>query len=93
MPHVLTVLSAVGPAAMLWVGGGIVIHGLHELGWHGPSDIAHAAQHAVEHATGGLGAILGWFTNAAISAVAGLALGATIAFVIHKVFKLGHADH
>ena len=93
MPHVLTVLSVVGTAAMLWVGGGIVIHGLHELGWHGPSDIAHGVQHGVEHATGVLGGALGWFANALVSALAGLALGAAIAFVLHKVPKLGNAHH
>jgi predicted DNA repair protein MutK len=70
-----------------------VIHGLHELGWHAPSDMAHAVEHAVAHATGPLGSALGWLTNAALSALAGLALGAAIAFVLHKVFKLGHADH
>ena len=92
MPRVLTVLSVVGTAAMLWVGGGIVIHGLEELGWHAPGEIAHAIELAVEHATGALGAALGWLTYAAISAVAGLALGAAIAFLVHKVLKLGPAN-
>jgi hypothetical protein len=78
---------------MLWVGGGIVIHGLHELGWHAPSDIVHAAQHGVEHATGALGAALAWLTGAAMSALAGLALGAAIAFGLHKVLKLGDSAH
>ena len=53
MPKVLTVLSVVGTAAMLWVGGGIVIHGLHELGWHVPGDAVHAVEGAVAGATGG----------------------------------------
>lgn len=93
MPYVLTILSVVGTAAMLWVGGGIVIHGLHELGLHGPSDVAHGAESAVALATGALGPLLGWLTNAVMSAIVGLVLGAAIAFVLHKVFKLGHADH
>lgn len=93
MPHVLTILSIVGTAAMLWVGGGIVIHGLHELGWHAPQDIVHAIEVAVEQATGGLGATLGWLTNAVLSAVAGLALGSVIAFVLHKVLKVGAEPH
>ncbi|GJL52765.1 MAG: hypothetical protein NPIRA01_39920 [Nitrospirales bacterium] len=33
MPTVLKVISIVGTAAMLWVGGSIVVHGLHEVGW------------------------------------------------------------
>ena len=93
MPRVLTVLSVVGTAAMLWVGGGIIIHGAHELGWHWPSDFAHGIQHGVEHATGALGPALGWLGNAALSALVGLALGAAIAFLLHKVLKVGHADH
>ena len=29
MPHLMHGLSIVGTAAMLWVGGGIIVHGLH----------------------------------------------------------------
>jgi predicted DNA repair protein MutK len=93
MPYVLTVLSVVGTAAMLWVGGGIVIHGLHELGWHGPGDLLHAAQHAVAHAAGPLGGALGWLAGAALSALVGLVLGGIIAFVLHKVLRLGAPHH
>ncbi len=88
MPRLLALLSVVGTAAMLWVGGQIVIHGLHELGVHGPSDLVHAVQHLVEEATGALAGVLGWFTNAALSGVAGLVLGAVVAVVIHGVLKL-----
>ena len=87
MPRVLAVLSVVGTAAMLWVGGQIVIHGLHELGLHGPADVVHAVEHAVHTATGMLGGLLGWLTNAALSGIAGLVLGTVIALVLHKVLK------
>ena len=90
MPKLLTVLSVVGTVAMLWVGGGIILHGLHEVGIHAPSDLAHGVQHVVEAATGSLGGVLGWVTYAALSALGGLLLGAVIAFVLHKVLKLGH---
>lgn len=89
MPRLLVVLSVVGTIAMLWVGGGIILHGLEELGWHLPAEIGHGAQHAVEAATGGLSGVLGWATYAAYSGVIGLVLGAIIAFVVHKVFKIG----
>ncbi|HOB12980.1 MAG TPA: DUF808 domain-containing protein [Novosphingobium sp.] len=88
MPWLMNVLSVVGTAAMLWVGGQIVIHGLHELGVHGPSDLVHAAQHAVEQVTGPLGGVLGWFTGAGLSGVAGIVLGAVIAVAVHGVLKL-----
>ena len=85
MPRVMAVLSAVGTLAMLWVGGQIVIHGAHELGLHGPSDLIHGIGHAVEEATGALGGVLGWLTNAGLSGVAGLVLGGIIALALHKV--------
>ncbi len=88
MPLLLTLLSSVGTLAMLWVGGGIILHGAHELGLHGPSDMAHAAQQAVEQATGALSGILGWLTYAVLSAIAGLVLGALTAMVVHTVQKI-----
>lgn len=88
MPVLLALLSSVGTLAMLWVGGGILLHGAHELGLHAPSDVAHAVQHAVEHATGALGGVLGWLTYAALSAVTGLVLGAITAVALHSGQKL-----
>ncbi len=88
MPRLLAVLSVVGTLAMLWVGGGIILHGLHETGVHGPYEAAHAVQLWVEHATGALGGALGWLTYAVLSALVGLVLGAVVAFVLHAVLKL-----
>lgn len=87
MPRLLAALSVIGTAAMLWVGGQIVIHGAHELGLHAPSDLVHAMEHAVHEATGALGGLLGWLTNATLSGIAGLVLGVIIAVVLHKVLK------
>ncbi len=89
MPKLLVLLSVVGTVAMLWVGGGIILHGLEELGLAAPADIAHDIQHGVEVSTGVLGGILGWVTYAAISAAVGLVLGAAIAFLLHKVLGIG----
>lgn len=87
MPVLLALLATVGTAAMLWVGGGIILHGLEELGVHGPAGLAHAAQHAVEVATGPVGGVLGWFTYAVASAIVGLVLGSIVAVVVHLVAK------
>ena len=89
MPWLLAVLSTVGTVAMLWVGGGIILHGLEELGVHGPADVVHAIQHGVEQASGALAAVTGWLAYAAVSAVVGLILGAITAFVLHKVLRVG----
>ncbi|WFL76809.1 DUF808 domain-containing protein [Altererythrobacter arenosus] len=93
MPRLLVALSFIGTIAMLWVGGGIILHGLEELGLHAPAELAHGLQHAVEEATGALSGILGWLTYAGLSAIFGLVLGAIIVFVLHHVFKFDpHAE-
>lgn len=85
MPIFLKLLAVVGTAAMLWVGGGILVHGLEEYGLdalgHGIHDIAAAAGHAVT----GAGAAIEWFVTAALSGLVGLAVGALIIPLVHKV--------
>lgn len=92
MPRLLTVLSVVGTAAMLWVGGGIVLHALEELGVHGPAEWVHGIEHGVAATTGSLGGALGWVVQAVLSGLAGLALGAVIVVLLHKVLRIGHKD-
>ena len=94
MPVVLTLLGSVGTAAMLWVGGGILLHGAEELGLHAPAGLAHALQHAVEAATGSVGDILGWLSYAAMSALVGVVAGAIVAGAVHMVHMArGKAAH
>lgn len=93
VPKLLTALSVIGTIAMLWVGGGIIIHGTHEIGFDLFYDIAHGAEYWVKGATGALSGVMGWITFAAISALIGLVLGALIAFLLHNVLKVGNADH
>jgi uncharacterized protein len=47
MPRLLRALSVVGIAAMLWVGGHILLVGLDELGLHWLYDAVHHAEEAV----------------------------------------------
>jgi len=89
VPKLLTFLSIVGTIAMLWVGGGIIVHGTHEVGFHAIYDIVHGAEYAVAGMTGALGGVLGWVTYAALSALVALVLGGAIAFVLHKVLGVG----
>jgi predicted DNA repair protein MutK len=78
MPVVLSVISVVGTAAMLWVGGHIELVGTDELGWHGPYGFVHHLQESVHHAVPGAGAALGWLVNTALSAVVGLLVGSVL---------------
>ena len=70
MPKLLAALSTIGTAAMLWVGGQIIIHGF---GVH-PAEFVGLHEGA-----------LAWFVDAALCGVFGLALGAIIVWVHHKV--------
>ena len=90
MPKLLVALSVIGTVAMLWVGGGILLHGTNELGFHGLYDATHGLENAVKTTFGAVGGFLGWLTFAALSALLALVVGGIIAFVLHKVFKLGH---
>lgn len=87
MPVLLALLATVGTLAMLWVGGGIILHGSEVLGFAAPAHLAHAAQHAVEQSTGALGGVLGWLTYAVSSALVGLVLGAIVAMLVHVIAK------
>ncbi|WP_306222596.1 DUF808 domain-containing protein [Bosea beijingensis] len=76
MPHFLNLLGVVGTAAMLWVGGGIIIHGLEEYGLkglgHGVQDLAAAAGRALPAALAGAGE---WLAGAGLAAVFGVIVG------------------
>ncbi len=75
MPGLMTAISTVGTAAMLWVGGSIVLHGLpqFDLGalTHWVEHLAQTAGHAVPAAS----AFVEWIVSAALSGVFGLGLG------------------
>ncbi|MFN3988967.1 MAG: DUF808 domain-containing protein [Erythrobacter sp.] len=89
VPHLLTALSLIGTVAMLWVGGGIIVHGTHEVGFHAIHDFVHGAEHAVAGASGAAGGVLGWLTYAGLSALLGMVLGSIIAVILHKVLGAG----
>ena len=85
MPKLLAVLSTVGVAAMLWVGGHILLVGTDNLGWHGPYELVHAAEEAVIHAVPAISGVLAWLANTLASALIGLAVGALVVLVMHLV--------
>ncbi|WP_091742818.1 DUF808 domain-containing protein [Phenylobacterium immobile] len=81
MPTVLSLLAQVGTAAMLWVGGGILVHGLHEFNVHGVPEISDAIGHAVA----GGGPVAVWIAQALFAALVGLAVGGLIVLVHHRL--------
>lgn len=93
MPILLSVLSTVGIAAMLWVGGHILLVGLDDLGWHWLYDQVHHLEETVHDAVSTLGGLLGWLTNTVASAVVGLVVGAVAVLVMHVVPRRGGRGH
>ncbi|MFK7745640.1 MAG: DUF808 domain-containing protein [Roseobacter sp.] len=86
MPGVLKTLTIVGTAAMLWVGGSIIVHGLYELGLKFPEYIIHDVSHFIGHAfPDSLQGFGTWFAKAAMDGVLGLALGFALIPVGEKV--------
>jgi predicted DNA repair protein MutK len=84
MPKLLAWLSVIGTAAMLWVGGHILLAGADELGWHWPYGLVHDLEHAVEDVAG-IGGVLAWLVNTLASALVGLVVGVVIATVVSRL--------
>jgi hypothetical protein len=76
MPTFLAVLSTIGTAAMIWVGGGIILHGIEKYGPPVVGRTVHAATEAAAHALPSVAGIVEWSVEAAISGVLGLLVGA-----------------
>lgn len=75
MPGLLALLAIVGTAAMIWVGGGIIVHGLEEFGLHEPGHTIHVLAEKAEQALPSLGGFVPWLVSATGSGIFGLVLG------------------
>ena len=95
MPKLLTALTIIGTAAMLWVGGAIIIHGLDVLGLPWLYDTIH---HIAEDITHGLETGRGfveWMIVALGDGIFGLALGLLLIPVVTRVLSplMGKTTH
>ncbi|MBB3163382.1 DUF808 domain-containing protein [Rhizobium laguerreae] len=75
MPYFLKVLGIVGTAAMIWVGGGIIVHGLESYGIGGLAHLIHDAGEATAHAIPALASVLSWIVEAAGAGIVGIVAG------------------
>ena len=75
MPYFLKALAVVGTAAMLWVGGGIILHGLEEFGIKEPTHLVHGAAAWAAGTVPSLAAAAEWIVTAALSGILGLMIG------------------
>lgn len=85
MPVLMSLLSAVGTAAMIWVGGGIIVHGLEGFGVSQPGSIIHHWAEAAAHAVPGLSGVVAWAVQSAGYGIAGLAIGSALIPVVGYV--------
>ena len=76
MPVFMQILSVIGTAAMTWVGGSIIVHGLYQFGFTGPEHLVEAAAHWAEHLVPAIAAFAGWLATALVDFVFGIILGA-----------------
>ena len=88
MPSFLTTLSFVGTLAMLWVGGGILIHAAEHYNCHMPEELMHAVQYTVA-GDYPLSGVVQWLGGAAFAGVVGLISGACIVPIV-SIFHRGH---
>ncbi|MCQ4121057.1 DUF808 domain-containing protein [Rhodococcus tibetensis] len=88
MPKVMAVLTVVGIAAMLWVGGHILIVNIGEAGFHWPADRLHDLEHWFgDLVQGGFDGVLSWTAGTVVSALVGLVVGAIVVLIVHLIPK------
>ncbi|MEC9405390.1 MAG: DUF808 domain-containing protein [Pseudomonadota bacterium] len=85
MPGFMKLLMTVGTAAMLWVGGSIVLHGMDVLGFGQIYGIIHDIAHNVAHSVQVAQGFLTWVVTASLDGLFGLALGMLLIPVTSKV--------
>lgn len=86
VPKLLTALSAIGTAAMLWVGGGILVHGLEEMHvLEGVPNAIHDLSHTAGALAGPLSGLAEWLVTAIGGAVVGLLIGGLIVLLVRQI--------
>jgi uncharacterized protein len=88
MPVLMKALGIIGTAAMLWVGGGILVHGLEVFHLTPVPHLIHDGAEAAGHASPVAGGVVAWILNALGAAVVGLVIGA---FVIGILLAINRA--
>ena len=88
MPIVMRWLSIIGTAAMIWVGGGILVHGLETFGVHAPAEAIHHLADTAGHAAPVASGAVSWLVTALCSGLVGMLIGGAIVPLVHVVAKL-----
>ncbi len=87
MPVFLSVLSVIGTAAMIWVGGGIILHGFEEYGLKTVPHAIHVMESRAVSLVGPTGGLTAWAVSAFFSGIIGLIAGALLIPVVSLFHK------
>ncbi len=90
MPVVMSALSIIGTAAMIWVGGQIIIHGLTVFGVAGPEHLIHDIAVAAGEAVPAVSGLVEWLVGAIGAGIVGMILGSIIAFALKALPGKAH---
>jgi predicted DNA repair protein MutK len=91
MPGVMTAISTIGTAAMLWVGGSIVLHGLEAFGFGAVSHLIEGVAERAAHIAGAGEGAIRWIVTAALDGVFGLGLGTVLVLLVNRLVAPGLA--
>jgi len=93
--YLLKALGVLGTAAMIWVGGGIVLHGLEAYGLGGLAHAIHDAAAFAARLLPAAGPVVGWLVEAAGAGLFGIAVGLvaipTMAYCVSPLWRLARS--
>ncbi|WP_340317182.1 DUF808 domain-containing protein [Rhizorhabdus argentea] len=93
MPIIMRWLSIIGTGAMVWVGGGIIVHGLEIFGLHAPATMIHHLADSAAHAAPFAPGFMRWVITAFLSGLVGLLVGGAIVALMHLIAGLNGKTH
>ena len=85
MPTLMTIISVIGTAAMLWVGGNIIVHGVEVLGWHAPYGTIKGVATSVSESIGAAKGFVKWAVTATLDGILGLILGLILIPIVTRL--------
>ncbi|MDQ3074389.1 MAG: DUF808 domain-containing protein [Pseudomonadota bacterium] len=84
VPGLLKSLASLGTAAMLWVGGGILLHGIGDIGFERFPHAVEEGAHLIAASLGPIAAIVEWIANAIAAAIVGAIVGGLIVLIVRQ---------
>jgi predicted DNA repair protein MutK len=84
VPGLLRSLATIGTAAMLWVGGGILLHGMEDIGLQRFPHTVHDAANGIASAFGPIEGVVAWIANAVAAAIVGAVIGGIIVLIVRQ---------